>query len=126
MLYDALVINNTMEKKKFTIRQLALLNDALSSYLLEVDGYSDTGMKDEVFDIIEMVGAYRMHRIKLDYQQSENKGSLDDIPYSSIEEYFDFDLGLVYNENVEDVTDDPKEWDKFWSTVDDEDGQPNV
>ena len=55
MLYDALVINNTMEKKKFTIRQLDLLNDALSSYLLEVDGYSDTGMKDEVFDIIEMV-----------------------------------------------------------------------
>ena len=83
-------------------------------------------MKDEVFDIIEMVGAYRMHRIKQDYQRSENKGSLDDIPYSSIEEYFDFDLGLVYNENVEDVTDDPKEWDKFWSTVDDEDGQPNV
>ena len=126
MLYDALVINNTMEKKKFTIRQLDLLNDALSSYLSEVDGYSDTGMKDEVFDIIEMVGAYRMHRIKQDYQRSENKGSLDDIPYSSIEEYFDFDLGLVYNENVEDVTDDPKEWDKFWSTVDDEDGQPNV
>lgn len=126
MLYDALAINNTMEKKKFTIRQLDLLNDALSSYLLEVDGYSDTGMKDEVFDIIEMVGAYRMHRIKQDYQQSENKGTLDDVPYSSIEEYFDFDLGLVYNENVEDVTDDPKEWDKFWSTVDDEDGQPNV
>ena len=46
--------------------------------------------------------------------------------YSSIEEYFDFDLGLVYNENVEDVTDDPKEWDKFWSTVDDEDGQQRV
>lgn len=127
MLYDALVINNTMEKKKFTIRQLDLLTDALSSYLLEVDGYSDTGMKDEVFDIIEMVGAYRMHRIKQDYQQSENKeGSLDNVPYSSIEEYFDFDLGLVYNENVEDVTDSQKDWEDFWSSEDGQHGQPPV
>jgi len=113
--------------KKFTIRQLDLISDALSSYLLEVDDYSDTNVKDEVFDIIEMVGAYRMHRIKTDYQQPEDKTSsaLTNVPYSSIEEYFDFDLGMVFNENgIEDVTDSQKDWDDFWSSEDGQHGQP--
>ena len=52
-----------MEKKKFTLRQLDLLSDALSSYLMEVDDFDDPcdSIKDEVFDVIEMVGAYRMY-----------------------------------------------------------------
>ncbi len=105
-----------MEKKKFTLRQLDLLSDALSSYLMEVEDFDDPcdSIKDEVFDVIEMVGAYRMYRIAETNQTGTDKPTLN-IPYSSIEEYFDFNTGLSY---IEDVSDSEKDWNDFWTTDD--------
>lgn len=61
-----------------------------------------------------MVGAYRMYRINETCQQDNDKPTLN-VPYSSIEEYFDFNTGLSY---IEDVSDSEKDWEDFWTPDD--------
>ena len=107
-----------MSNKVFTIRQLDLMCDALSSYLMEVDSFQDENVKDEVFDIIEMVGAYRMKRISSEYTGEKKSSDLSNVQYEDIEEYFDMNTGLTFNERVtvEDVTNSDKDWQDFWAS----------
>lgn len=107
-----------MSNKVFTIRQLDLMCDALSSYLMEVDSFQDENVKDEVFDIIEMVGAYRMKRISSEYTEEKKPSDLSNVEYEDIEEYFDMNTGLTFNERVtvEDVTNSDKDWQDFWAS----------
>ena len=58
---DELRENN---ENRLTVRQLDLMMDSLSSYILEVENYTDGDtIKDEVFDLLSLIGEYRTYRL---------------------------------------------------------------
>ena len=77
--------------------------DSLSSYLLEVEGYTQEGMgtiKDDVFDLLSLVGQYRNHRANNEQRKEEGVT----IQYDAVEEFFkwghEMDMAIVNGERV--------------------------
>ncbi len=91
------------DENRLTMRQLDLMMDSLSSYLLEVEGYTQEGMgniKDDVFDLLSLVGQYRNHRANNERRQEEGVT----IQYDAVEEFFkwghEMDKAIVNGERV--------------------------
>lgn len=72
-------------ENRLTVRQLDLMMDSLSSYILEVENYveGDT-IKDEVFDLLSLIGEYRVYRLA----EKDNQQGVSPAAYSELEKYF--------------------------------------
>ena len=95
---DELRENN---ENRLTVRQLDLMMDSLSSYILEVENYveGDT-IKDEVFDLLSLIGEYRVYRLA----EKDNQQGVSPAAYSELEKYFAWENEMKddnYSEKVD-------------------------
>ena len=95
---DELRENN---ENRLTVRQLDLMMDSLSSYILEVENYTDGDtIKDEVFDLLSLIGEYRTYRLA----EKDNQQGVNQTAYSELEKYFAWENEMgddSYSEKVD-------------------------